>query len=114
MSDLLDLDEARRVLADNGIDGPDQPYNPRALHAMRIADALLAEVEQDRVQWTASATAPEAGVLVWIVEQFYEEGVTLGYFDGYTFRTWNGSDDCSVSHWAPINYPALPGPASVS
>lgn len=46
----VDLDEARMVLADNGIDGPDQPYNPRALHAMRVADALLAEVGRLRGQ----------------------------------------------------------------
>lgn len=40
----LDIDEARAALADNGIDGPDLPYNPRALAAMRVADRLLAEV----------------------------------------------------------------------
>lgn len=56
------------------------------------------------------ANAPTADTLVWIVEDFYEEGVTVGYFDGFTFRTWTGSDDCSVSWWAPIEYPASPGP----
>jgi hypothetical protein len=55
----LDLGEARVALADNGIDGPDLPYNPRALHAMRIADALLAEVEQTRALVAAAATAPK-------------------------------------------------------
>lgn len=55
-----------------------------------------------------ASTAPVAERLVWIVEQFYEEGVTLGYFDGYTFRTWRGSDDCSVSWWAEIEYPPVP------
>jgi hypothetical protein len=54
-------------------------------------------------------TAPEAGSLVWIVEEFYGGVVTLGYFDGVTFRTWGGSDDCSVSWWAPIAYPSPPG-----
>ena len=42
----VDLDEARDALADNGIDGPDLPYNPRALAAMRVADTLIAEVER--------------------------------------------------------------------
>lgn len=55
-----------------------------------------------------SGTAPKSDELVWIVEEFYELGVTFGYFDGYTFRTWEGSDDCSVSFWAPIEYPERP------
>lgn len=55
-----------------------------------------------------ASTRPPNDDLVWIVEEFYEEGVTLGYFDGYTFRTWGGSDDCSVSAWAPIEYPEPP------
>lgn len=55
-----------------------------------------------------TTTAPPADALVWIYERFYEEGVTVGYFDGFTFRTWTGSDDCSVSHWAPIEFPAVP------
>lgn len=40
----LDLDEVRAQLADNGVDGPDRPYNPQALAAMRAADAMLAEL----------------------------------------------------------------------
>lgn len=55
-------------------------------------------------------TAPKGTYTpVWIREDHYEEGVTIGYFDGYTFRVWGGSDDCSVSWWAPIQYPADPG-----
>lgn len=46
---------------------------------------------------------------VWIVEDFYTQGVTLGYFDGLSFRTFGGSDDCSVSWWAEITYPEPPG-----
>lgn len=46
--------------------------------------------------------------LVWITETLREEGVTLGYYDGYTFRTWNGSDDCRVTRWAEITYPDPP------
>lgn len=56
----LNLNEARQALADNGIDGPDQPYNPRALRAMRIADALLARV----VELTSELTETRGGVLV--------------------------------------------------
>lgn len=59
-----------------------------------------------------AAAAPETDVLVWIVEEDYAEGVTVGYFDGFTFRTWQGSDDCSVSHWAPLAYPAAPAKES--
>lgn len=55
-----------------------------------------------------AATKPPSDELVWIVEQFYYEGVTLGYFDGFTFRLWHGSDDCSVTHWAPLEYPEWP------
>lgn len=45
---------------------------------------------------------------VWIVEDYYTEGVTLGYYDGNSFRTFGGSDDCSVSWWAKIRYPEPP------
>jgi hypothetical protein len=55
-----------------------------------------------------AATAPPPYTLVWIVETFYEDGVTLGYFDGYTMRTWSGSDDCRVTHWKPLKTPAVP------
>jgi len=55
------------------------------------------------------ATAPEPDVLVWIIERFYGDGTPdLGFFDGSTFRTWAGSDDCSVRLWAPIEYPEPP------
>lgn len=46
--------------------------------------------------------------MVWIVEDFYTDGVTLGCFDGNTFRTYGGSDDCSVLWWAEITYPEPP------
>jgi hypothetical protein len=54
-----------------------------------------------------AATKPADSALVWVMEEFYE-GVTVGYFDGFTFRVWSGSDDCSVTHWAPITYPGAP------
>jgi hypothetical protein len=57
-----------------------------------------------------AGTAPKHDNLVLIREDYYTGGVTMGYFDGYTFRTWAGSDDCSVSYWAEISYPADPGP----
>lgn len=50
-------------------------------------------------------TAPPADKLVWIYEEYYAGGVTIGYFDGFTFRVWHGSDACSVTKWAPIIYP---------
>lgn len=59
-------------------------------------------------------TAPHPDTLVWIREEFYEGGVTLGYFDGFTFRTWSGSDDCSVSRWAEIAYPVDPDVADAT
>lgn len=53
-------------------------------------------------------TAPAMGELVWIMEQYYIQGVTMGYFDGRVMRMWGGSDDCSVTHWAEIDYPEGP------
>jgi hypothetical protein len=53
-------------------------------------------------------TKPPNDDPVWIVETLYEDGVTLGYFDGVTFCTWTGSDDCHVTHWAPITRPQAP------
>ena len=54
-----------------------------------------------------AATRPPDERHVWIFET-YASHVTTGYFDGFTFRVWYGSDDCFVSHWAPIEYPAPP------
>lgn len=45
---------------------------------------------------------------VWIVEEFYANGVTQGYHDGYTFNTFDSKDDCKVSYWAYISYPDPP------
>lgn len=66
-----------------------------------------------KAQWhefyyDSKTDTPEEQEAVWITEEFYEGGVTIGYFDGFTFRTWVGSDDCSVTHWAPIEYPEAP------
>lgn len=67
-----------------------------------------------RVEWkpfdydNKAATAPAIHELVWIVEEYYFDGVAIGYFDGYTFRVWSGTDDCSVTHWAPMLYPEAP------
>lgn len=47
-------------------------------------------------------TAPTAYELVWIVA---EGDITFGYFDGFTFRLWSGTDDIHVTHWAYIDYP---------
>lgn len=49
------------------------------------------------------------GEMLWVVEQFYVEGVTIGLYDGFTFRVLpSGSDDCSVTHWARIETPLGP------
>lgn len=55
-------------------------------------------------------TAPPHDVPVWIRENQYVEGVTIGFFDGFTFCTWTGSNDCHVSWWADLDYPDDPGP----
>jgi hypothetical protein len=45
---------------------------------------------------------------VWINEEYYH-GVTFGYYDGGGWWcTYWGSDDCHVSHWAPIEKPDAP------
>ena len=54
------------------------------------------------------ATCPPAGLLVWIVEEFYEDGVTVGYYDGVTFRNFAGSDDIFVLKWATMVMPGDP------
>lgn len=51
---------------------------------------------------------PEPYETVWIVEEFYALGVTQGYFDGYTFNTFESKDDCKVAYWAYIEYPEPP------
>lgn len=62
------------------------------------------------MSWRDAIVAkPPLGEPVWIVELFYAEGVTLGLFDGFVWRTLpGGSDDCEVSHWMPITYPEGP------
>lgn len=60
----------------------------------------------DKKNTTPSAT----GVLVWVWEAGFQgdPGVSLGYFDGLSFRMWWGTDDCDITHWAPIDFPAGP------
>lgn len=70
----------------------------------------MAEIEWHEYDRTRKdETTPEADEAVWIVEADY--AATIGYFDGFTFRLWTGTDDCHVSHWAPITYPTAPEPA---
>jgi hypothetical protein len=53
----------------------------------------MPEIKWQRFDYDDKAnTKPPADRLVWIVEEYYAEGVTLG----------------SVSHWALIDYPAVP------
>jgi hypothetical protein len=69
----------------------------------------------ERAEWTPfdydardANPLPTPGELVWIVEEFYGERVVAGYFDGFTWRVWHGSDDCSVTHWMPMTKPEEP------
>jgi hypothetical protein len=56
-----------------------------------------------------TATAPPSDQMVWIVEEDWVHGVTVGIFDGDTLRILpSGSDDCDVSWWAPMDLPAPP------
>ena len=45
--------------------------------------------------------------LMWCIE--YNQ-VEVGYFDGFTWRRWSGSDDFSVDFWAPMAWPSGPLP----
>ncbi|MEV8439159.1 hypothetical protein AB0425_17430 [Actinosynnema sp. NPDC051121] len=75
---------------------------------------LTARDRMRRSQWRRfdyehkQATAPPVDQLVWIVEDHYSDIPDIGYFDGFTMRLAHGSDDCSVSWWAPITYPEPP------
>lgn len=51
-------------------------------------------------------TAPVANHLVWVVEG--DGDVELGYFDGFTFRLWTGTDDCDIRKWAHVDFPEAP------
>lgn len=85
-------------------------------YAAALAKRVIKAVDKlGAVEWKPydredkANTTPTDYELVWIVEEFYAEGgVEIGYFDGFTFCTAAGSDDCSVSWWAPINYPKPP------
>lgn len=76
--------------------------------------ARLALMASTSVEWrqfdyfSKPATAPDENELVWVREE-NDRAVTLGYFDGFTFRIWTGTDDCSITHWAPLEYPDAPG-----
>jgi hypothetical protein len=71
------------------------------------------EVGAALMEWTAydrerkQETTPEGYELVWIFNPGEDE-VTLGYFDGIVWCLWGGSDDCWITHWAPIEYPGAP------
>jgi hypothetical protein len=55
-----------------------------------------------------AGTAPPRGQLVWVMELFYGGGTPeIGEWDGY-WRMSDGSDDCEVTHWAPMELPAAP------
>lgn len=61
-------------------------------------------------RWRDQVVAkPPVGEIVWVIEDFYLEGVGLGLFDGVVWRLCpSGSDDCQVSFWMPLAYPEPP------
>lgn len=101
--------EARAVAAE-----VDEELRPPCRPA-RIA--RLAPMASTTVEWrefdyfSKPATAPDENELVWVREE-NDRAVTLGYYDGFTFRLWHGTDDCSITHWAPLEYPAAPAGAT--
>lgn len=50
---------------------------------------------------------PKVGEPIWVFDEYYS-GVTVGMFDGRGFCTLATSDDCLVTHWAPMEYPSAP------
>jgi hypothetical protein len=58
-------------------------------------------------QHDRAKTAPPKGELVWVYEE-YEEGVTIGFFNGDTMCLWNGRDDYSITHWMHLPAPEPP------
>lgn len=63
------------------------------------------------VEWTPfdydnKVNTPDPDELVWVKEG--DDEVTLGFFDGFTFRLWYGTDDCMVTMWAPVEFPEAP------
>lgn len=102
------MTEPNAFLGDHEKDMQDPAY--RAAYAVEVARLKTSpHVEWRRFDYENKAeTAPKGSDLVWIVEDYYSSGVDIGYFDGFTFRTSAGSDDCSVSWWAPITYPEPP------
>jgi hypothetical protein len=55
-----------------------------------------------------SQPLPPENTPVWIYEEDYFVDVTIGYFDGFTLRSWTGSDDIHVTHWRHIVRPEPP------
>ncbi len=57
-------------------------------------------------QFDKTHTTPPVDLLVWVVEG--DGVVNNGYFDGFTWRLWTGTDDCDVTHWAHLAFPSFP------
>ncbi len=61
------------------------------------------------MEWfDSTAPRPAPHIPVWVLDDYYHEYVTIGYWDGFTWRLWYGTDDCNVSHWAKIEIPDVP------
>ena len=54
-------------------------------------------------------TAPPTHEPVFIREDNYQDGVSVGFFDGLTWHDVHGSDDLKISWWASIDWPEDPG-----
>ena len=116
MSDRFEIDARQKgqpVVVDVEIVN-DEQGQPGHVHVWSIGPATV-ERPSASTEWREFdydrryEMAPPPGEMVWIVETFYADGVTIGVYDGTTFRVLpSGSDDCSVSHWAPMSFPPTP------
>lgn len=80
----------------------------RALSDDEYRDHLEAVI---KTNWKPfPATRPVPTTLVWVRSDDLA-AVTAGYLMGGLWRSWGGSELLGVSYWAPISYPADPGPA---
>jgi hypothetical protein len=65
------------------------------------------------MKWKTTAETPPIGNVLWLREDVFAQGVTLGMWNGVRFQPLGaiGGEDLQVSYWAPVEYPADPGPA---
>lgn len=71
---------------------------------------MIPNAARPTVRWRPGSEAPTGYGLFWAREDFYANGVTIATHEGKGRWLVDGSDDVSVAWWAPIVYPADPGP----